>query len=270
MTASATSSERERCIQCGMNDHIGKPIDVQQLFSTLARWITPKERHAPAEQADQTVPFAALENQLPPIEGLDLELAVQRLSGNRALVHKLVQRFAQTQRQTAQAMQQALHVADWQTLADLAHNTKGLAGNIGASALHQLCHDVESAARQSDAESLPASTQALEECLAALLNRIDLALQTSDAPATPTPDTPDRATLQTAMQTLAALLADDDPGAAQHAASVVAGLRLLGAQAAAARLDELIASYDFEAALPALQEVAVTLNIAMTPSRSRT
>ncbi|MBK7003535.1 MAG: response regulator [Rhodoferax sp.] len=270
MTASATSSERERCIQCGMNDHIGKPIDVQQLFSTLARWITPKERHtqAPAPQADQAVPSTAPENRLPPIEGLDLELAVRRLGGNVVLARKLVQRFAQTQRQTAQAMRAAVCAADWKTLADLAHNTKGLAGNIGASALHQLCHAVESAARQGEEgdaanlASLPASTQALEECLAALLGRIDLALQTSDETAT-TPDTPDRAALQTDMQALAALLADDNPDAVRHATSVVAGLRLLGAQAAAAKLSEMIESYAFEAALPALQEVAHTLNIAI-------
>lgn len=272
MTASATSSERERCIQCGMNDHIGKPIDVQQLFATLARWITPKAHPAQAGQTEQAGPAAAPENQLPAIEGLDLELAVQRLDGNRALVHKLVQRFAHSQRQTAPAMQQALQARDWPRLADLAHNTKGLAGSIGASTLHQLCHDVESAARQGDTASLPASIQALEACLAALLGRIDLALQTLDAPA-PAPDTPDRAALQTAMQTLAALLADDDPGAVQHATSVVAGLRLLGSEVAATRLDELIeriTSYDFEAALPALQEVARTLNIAMPPTRSRT
>ena len=29
---------REKCLEAGMNDHIGKPIDPDQLFSVLFRW----------------------------------------------------------------------------------------------------------------------------------------------------------------------------------------------------------------------------------------
>jgi two-component system sensor histidine kinase/response regulator len=39
MTANAMSSDREQCIAAGMNDHIAKPIDPQQLFAMLQRWV---------------------------------------------------------------------------------------------------------------------------------------------------------------------------------------------------------------------------------------
>ena len=39
MTANAMSGDRERCFAIGMDGHIAKPIDVDQLFSTLQRWI---------------------------------------------------------------------------------------------------------------------------------------------------------------------------------------------------------------------------------------
>jgi two-component system sensor histidine kinase/response regulator len=39
MTANAMAVDRERCLEAGMNDHIPKPIDPDQLFGALSRWI---------------------------------------------------------------------------------------------------------------------------------------------------------------------------------------------------------------------------------------
>jgi CheY-like chemotaxis protein len=41
MTANAMRGDRERALAAGMNDHIAKPINVNQMFATLARWVTP-------------------------------------------------------------------------------------------------------------------------------------------------------------------------------------------------------------------------------------
>ncbi|MCL1915915.1 MAG: ATP-binding protein [Desulfovibrionaceae bacterium] len=39
MTAHAMSSERNRCMAVGMNDHLSKPIDVDKLYYTIEKWI---------------------------------------------------------------------------------------------------------------------------------------------------------------------------------------------------------------------------------------
>ena len=44
MTASAMSSDREACLEAGMNDHIPKPIEPKVLYSTLVKWLQKKER----------------------------------------------------------------------------------------------------------------------------------------------------------------------------------------------------------------------------------
>lgn len=36
MTANAFDEDRKRCLEAGMNDHVGKPIDVNVLFRTLS------------------------------------------------------------------------------------------------------------------------------------------------------------------------------------------------------------------------------------------
>ncbi|UQZ90401.1 hypothetical protein C4J81_14775 [Deltaproteobacteria bacterium Smac51] len=43
MTAHAMSGDRELSLEAGMNDHVTKPINLPELFSTLVRWIPTRE-----------------------------------------------------------------------------------------------------------------------------------------------------------------------------------------------------------------------------------
>jgi PAS domain S-box-containing protein len=40
LTANAFTSDRQKCLAAGMNDHIGKPVDPEQLFATLFKWLS--------------------------------------------------------------------------------------------------------------------------------------------------------------------------------------------------------------------------------------
>lgn len=42
MTANAFEEDRRACLAAGMNDHIAKPINPQQLYETLLTWMSPK------------------------------------------------------------------------------------------------------------------------------------------------------------------------------------------------------------------------------------
>src|SRR3954452_17528354 len=41
LTASSLAGHREKCLAAGMDDHLGKPIDPEELDATLARWLGP-------------------------------------------------------------------------------------------------------------------------------------------------------------------------------------------------------------------------------------
>ena len=41
LTANAMVGDREKALAAGMNDHISKPINLEELFATLARWVRP-------------------------------------------------------------------------------------------------------------------------------------------------------------------------------------------------------------------------------------
>jgi len=40
LTANAFDEDRQVCIEAGMNDHIGKPVDSDKLYETLLKWLS--------------------------------------------------------------------------------------------------------------------------------------------------------------------------------------------------------------------------------------
>ncbi len=64
MTAVAFEEDRERCFEAGMSDHLPKPVDPDNLFSTLVKWLPPtlkKNGSAdPAKEPDKTVMATSL------------------------------------------------------------------------------------------------------------------------------------------------------------------------------------------------------------------
>ncbi|MFY7906223.1 MAG: response regulator, partial [Burkholderiaceae bacterium] len=57
MTANAMAGDKDKVLAAGMWDHISKPLDVQAMFNTMARWITPANR-LPLSVAEATAASA--------------------------------------------------------------------------------------------------------------------------------------------------------------------------------------------------------------------
>jgi CheY-like chemotaxis protein len=45
-TANALAEDRERCLNAGMNAHIGKPVDSELLYATLFHWLSDAQAQA--------------------------------------------------------------------------------------------------------------------------------------------------------------------------------------------------------------------------------
>lgn len=76
MTANVMAEEREHCLACGMNDHIGKPIEWKLFFQTLSRWIKPSD-YEPLSPAIAVEYPPDSEKQQHPSEGIKLNLSTQ-------------------------------------------------------------------------------------------------------------------------------------------------------------------------------------------------
>ncbi|MGV6475153.1 response regulator [Azotobacter vinelandii] len=254
MTASTMAGDRERCLAAGMHAYIAKPIDVAQLFVTLRHWVgSGRPLALPAPLAiGGSVPTASANT------ALERAGALRRLGGNRALLDRLLARFAATQADAAARLGAALAAGDREGARRIAHTLKGLAGNIGATELATQAATLEQCLgqnRQPPAETL----DDLERTLGALCASI--AAPAAGNPAPIVAETPQElSALDEGLRTLEALLRDDD-------ADAVAQLRALGPRLAARGLGEragelqaLVARYDFEAALASL--AAIRRNLA--------
>ena len=145
LTASATTEDRKRCLEAGMSDHIAKPIDVDLLFQSLAKWMLPDQNMEGMKlfgepQADLNV--EELGRSLP---GLDVAQAVERVQGNVINYIRILKRFAETQSRTVSEMKAAWQRGDWEIARRLAHTLKGLAGTIGDTVLYRQAFGTEQA-----------------------------------------------------------------------------------------------------------------------------
>ncbi|MEI8570751.1 response regulator [Methylomonas sp. LW13] len=171
MTAAAMNQDKEACVAAGMNDHIAKPVEPEELANALARWIKPKPATAQQEKAADIRPdtkaIAQLESNLP---GVAVQAALARLGGNIALYRRLLLAFAEQYRNAATLLRQRLADGDSEQLFLLAHSLKGEAGNLGLGALQASADRLCRMFKGGEERNLTAQTELLaQECEAALL-----------------------------------------------------------------------------------------------------
>ena len=260
MTANAMVGDKEKCLDAGMNDFIAKPIDVAQLFGTLARWI------APAAPQEMTVVVAQPEAELPVIAGLKMAEAMRRVGGNATLMRKLLDRFVETQFDAMQRIVAAIENNQLETAIREAHTLKGLAGNIGAGGLADSAARVEHLLSLGSHDGLPQALAACTLALDELVPKIVLAMQSrsnvpepGNAVAAPV----DRAYLEAGLRELSQLLQQDDAQAVKHLDGIGPVLVAAGQAEHARQLKRMLGQYDFEGALAQLGEVADALELTL-------
>ena len=184
MTANAMEQDRRRCMDAGMNDFLIKPIDPHDMQSILLRWVRPRRAAAAAVAAAVAAAKlsaraagtsgASAAGELPEgIEGLDTTLGLSRMMGKKSLYIAMLRRYLAGQRSVALEMRQALAAGDRPTAERIAHTTKAVSGNIGATLVQDRAAVLETAIRGNraacDVEQLLAE---LEAPLAAMLDAL--------------------------------------------------------------------------------------------------
>jgi len=191
MTAHAMAGDEAKSMQAGMNDHVTKPIDPDQLFATLQKWIKPEAERA-AVRKPQIVDASSELNQALPDEdelpeslaGFDLARGLERLMGNKRLYRKLLLDFGSQYTGIADEISNALDAGDFKQAHSLVHNLKGLAGNLEATDLQTAAVKMERLVKGQSKKSV--SEKELDRKLTELesaLNRALEAVQTLGPPA---------------------------------------------------------------------------------------
>ncbi|MGD9016631.1 MAG: response regulator, partial [Desulfobacterales bacterium] len=166
MTAHAMAGDREKSLDAGMNAHINKPIDPDELVSVLRQWI-PMAAPAGTGPGDPPSPSRGEAPILPDhLAGFEIDEGLKRLQGNRDLYRKLLIRFADGYAQAPDHIRTAIDGAKFDDAQRLAHTLKGVAGNLSAPDLQKTAADLEKVLKhREDLDRLPTLMGAFESSL---------------------------------------------------------------------------------------------------------
>lgn len=89
------------------------------------------------------------------LAGIDIALGLELLSGKKPLYLTILRKFLEGHRHTVSEIRRALAARDWETAELIAHNTKGVAGCIGATPLQLRAASLEEALRVQNPELEP-------------------------------------------------------------------------------------------------------------------
>ncbi|MEC5387777.1 response regulator [Uliginosibacterium sp. H3] len=141
MTANVMASDKQKVLDSGMQDHVAKPLNIGEMFATLARWIHPGGNTAPIP--GRTTSTAA--ETIPAIAGIDTQAGLATSMNSASLYRRLLSKFHEGQHDFAQMFAAARQGQDASAPTRLAHTLKGTAGNIGARGIQNAAAELEAA-----------------------------------------------------------------------------------------------------------------------------
>lgn len=145
-TASATSGDREACLDAGMDDYLAKPISLTDLSDMIGKWgPTPTNDEAPVGSINDST-----------IDQLVADL------GDPTVVATVISTFLDELDRHCAAIEESLASDDRVTISRSAHTLKSTASMLGAADLAKKCADLEAASRTTTASADELATLAAE------------------------------------------------------------------------------------------------------------
>ncbi|MFA5824768.1 MAG: response regulator [Gallionellaceae bacterium] len=141
MTANAFDEDRERCHAAGMNDFIAKPVDPEQLFGAILRWLPSAGIIRPVT----TALAEAVPGELATIPGLEIEQGLKVLNGHLTAYKRLLRRYAADHANDIIQLRERMVQGNRDEARRLAHTLKGSSGNLGATGMQRLAAELETA-----------------------------------------------------------------------------------------------------------------------------
>jgi signal transduction histidine kinase/DNA-binding response OmpR family regulator/HPt (histidine-containing phosphotransfer) domain-containing protein len=266
MTANVMVADRENCIKAGMNDHVAKPIDPDELFTVLLRWIKPREGNSPViSDATSTPnsPTTVISPDSNPLEiaGVDTRSALKRSGGNRKRYESLLRKFAQPSAGSIEEIRAALAAGDVPTAVRAAHSLKGASANLGATSLAEIAAKAEDAL--SAGNNVEQTLTELALCFDVVVGAIRSAFPDEQVAQDDAVGAGDPMTVVHPLTRLRTLLKNDDGDASDFILDARPGLSKVLTEAEITTLTHLVSNFDFEAALNSLSRIAARLSLKL-------
>jgi CheY-like chemotaxis protein/HPt (histidine-containing phosphotransfer) domain-containing protein len=162
LTADLDEGHRQRCREAGMDAFLGKPLLLEDLHATLARWI-------PAA-APSTLSADALSR-----------MRQMERNGNGGFIERVAALFEETSEAQVDAILSAVTEGDMPAISSRCHSLKSASAQVGADGLARLAIETERAANSRDTARLAVLTSRLRAARAEAIGALNSELERRSA-----------------------------------------------------------------------------------------
>ena len=177
MTAHATTADRQKCLEVGMDDYISKPVKQKDLRAVLEKWRRAAGNRSHLKQNSELLQPQSTQvtetKTTPPLDPLSLANLYEIAEGDASFLKELFETFISDASENIGLMRQAVDEEDASGLQKTAHTLKGSSSSVGAQVMADICKRLESIG--DSGASLEAT--ALIEQLVAEFSHVEVALE---------------------------------------------------------------------------------------------
>jgi CheY-like chemotaxis protein/HPt (histidine-containing phosphotransfer) domain-containing protein len=161
MTANAMRGDREKALAAGMDDHVPKPVEPDELEAALKRWIPQEKEGASMSVAEVGGGSVLPEDTEDPLDQVVVDGLLEM--GGSGLLSELAEAFSGDTRSALSALRDAATASDAQSVKSIAHTLKGSSGSMGAQRMSAICAELEDVGASGDLPGVPGLLERLEE-----------------------------------------------------------------------------------------------------------
>lgn len=180
LTAAAMAEDQQLALESGMNDHLSKPIDPQQLYQVLSQWLPKSAQPIKSDEANQSSSVGMSNVQAKPTvpQLMDVNQGLSLLGGNQTLYKKLVQQFVEQIHlefsplvQKMSDLESGNRSQNYEEAQKLAHALKVVSGNLALTRLSLIATDLDRQLKVKQPPT-PELIEAFKNCLDQTSNAI--------------------------------------------------------------------------------------------------
>ncbi len=142
MTADAMTGIKEKCLGVGMQGFVTKPIDPDEVFGAIIRWVKPGIRNIELKN-ESSYSIEESHETLPEFKNIDVMNGIVRVGGNKQLYLNLLEKFYDNYSNLVSEIKSAIDKKNSELSIRLVHTIKGVSGNLGANELNRIATKVE-------------------------------------------------------------------------------------------------------------------------------
>jgi len=179
LSANAVRGEAERALRHGFDAYVTKPVRLDELSKTLSETLfaSDEEDESAALKSDMS---ELSDSQADDTIAIDYSVVIELLAGDEFMIREVLEDFLSTSKDISSNLKTTVDTKNTKKAAELAHRLKSSSRTIGASALGDLCADLENYARMGDVDQTCTACNIVVEELHKAQSDIEQRLQAND------------------------------------------------------------------------------------------